>query len=63
MDWQMPWYSALPSVEQLLVGREVGLFHLVCYVRDGDRVFETYWTVSYTHLDVYKRQAARAARV
>jgi predicted dithiol-disulfide oxidoreductase (DUF899 family) len=20
------------------------LFHLVCYVRDGDRVFETYWT-------------------
>jgi predicted dithiol-disulfide oxidoreductase (DUF899 family) len=20
------------------------VFHLVCYVRDGDRVFETYWT-------------------
>jgi hypothetical protein len=20
------------------------LFHLVCYLRDGDRVFETYWT-------------------
>jgi predicted dithiol-disulfide oxidoreductase (DUF899 family) len=20
------------------------MFHLVCYVRDGDRVFETYWT-------------------
>jgi len=29
---------------KLLVGREVGLFHLVCYMRDGDRVFETYWT-------------------
>ena len=28
----------------LLVGREIGLFHLVCYLRDGDRVFETYWT-------------------
>ncbi|HEY1737370.1 MAG TPA: DUF899 family protein [Acidimicrobiia bacterium] len=44
MDWHMPWYSALPSLDQLLVGREVGLFHLVCYLRDGDRVFETYWT-------------------
>ena len=44
MDWQMPWYSALPSLDQLLVGREIGLFHLVSYVRDGDRVFETYWT-------------------
>ncbi len=44
MDWQMPWYSALPSLDQLLVGREVGLFHLLCYVRDGERVFESYWT-------------------
>ena len=26
-------------------GRELGLFHLVSYVRDGDRVFETYWTM------------------
>ncbi|MGV9871064.1 DUF899 family protein, partial [Rhodococcus koreensis] len=24
--------------------REIGLFHLVCYLREGDRVFETYWT-------------------
>lgn len=24
--------------------REVGLFHLVCYLRAGDMVFETYWT-------------------
>ncbi|WP_284747466.1 DUF899 family protein [Amycolatopsis sp. RTGN1] len=44
MDWRMPWYSAQPSLETLLVGREIGLFHLVCYLRDGDRVFETYWT-------------------
>ncbi|WTX00160.1 DUF899 domain-containing protein [Streptomycetaceae bacterium NBC_01309] len=44
MDWGMPWYSAQPSLESLLVGRELGLFHLVCYLRDGDRVFETYWT-------------------
>jgi predicted dithiol-disulfide oxidoreductase (DUF899 family) len=28
----------------LLVGREIGLFHLVCYLRDHDRVYETYWT-------------------
>lgn len=44
MDWDMPWYSAQPSLDALLVGREVGLFNLVCYLRDGDRVFETYWT-------------------
>ncbi len=44
MGWDMPWYSAWDSVDALLVGRQIGLFHLVCYVRDGDRVFETYWT-------------------
>jgi predicted dithiol-disulfide oxidoreductase (DUF899 family) len=44
MGWDMPWYSALPSLETLLVGRTVGMMHLVCYLRDGDRVFETYWT-------------------
>ena len=44
MGWDMPWYSAQPSLDALLVGREIGLFHLVCYLRDGDRVFETYWT-------------------
>jgi predicted dithiol-disulfide oxidoreductase (DUF899 family) len=44
MGWTMPWYSARPSLGQLLVGRETGLFHLTCYLRDGDRVFETYWT-------------------
>src|SRR5919199_1844219 len=27
-----------------LIGRRVNMFYLVCYVRDGDRVFETYWT-------------------
>ncbi|GAA4940969.1 putative dithiol-disulfide oxidoreductase (DUF899 family) [Nonomuraea thailandensis] len=44
MGWDMPWYSAQPSLGELLVGRQIGLMHLVCYVRDGDRVFETYWT-------------------
>jgi predicted dithiol-disulfide oxidoreductase (DUF899 family) len=44
MGWTMPWYSAQPSLEALLPGREFGLFHLVCYVRDGERVYETYWT-------------------
>jgi predicted dithiol-disulfide oxidoreductase (DUF899 family) len=44
MGWDMPWYSAEPSLDALLVGRQVGLFHLVCYLRDADRVFETYWT-------------------
>ena len=45
MGWSMPWYSAQPSLERLLPGRELGLFHLVGYVRDEDRVFETYWTM------------------
>jgi predicted dithiol-disulfide oxidoreductase (DUF899 family) len=44
MGLELPWYSAQPSLDALLVGREIGLFHLVCYLRDGDRVFETYWT-------------------
>jgi Bacterial protein of unknown function (DUF899) len=44
MGWDMPWYSAQPSLDTPLVGREHVLFHLVCYLRDGDRVFETYWT-------------------
>src|SRR5690242_10341603 len=44
MSWDMPWYSAQDSAGALLAGRQVGLFHLVCYLRDGDRVFETYWT-------------------
>jgi predicted dithiol-disulfide oxidoreductase (DUF899 family) len=44
MGWDVPWYSAFPARDQLLAGRELGLFHLVCYLRDGDRVFETYWT-------------------
>lgn len=44
MDWHMPWYSAKDSLDTLLVGRKIGVMHLVCYVRDGDRTFETYWT-------------------
>ena len=43
MGWEMPWYSAQDSLDTLLVGR-VGLFHLVCYLRQGSNVFETYWT-------------------
>jgi predicted dithiol-disulfide oxidoreductase (DUF899 family) len=44
MGWDLPWYSAHGSLDVLLAGRELGLFHLVCYLRDGGRVFETYWT-------------------
>jgi predicted dithiol-disulfide oxidoreductase (DUF899 family) len=44
MGWDMPWYSAHASLDGLLAGREPGSMYLVCYVRDGDRVFETYWT-------------------
>ncbi len=45
MGWDMPWYSAQASLENLLPPpRRPGMMHLVCYLRDGDRVFETYWT-------------------
>jgi predicted dithiol-disulfide oxidoreductase (DUF899 family) len=67
MGWQMPWYSAEDSRATLLVGRQVGMMHIVCYLRQGSRVFETYWTTlrgveamdnSYRLLDltVYGRQ-------
>ncbi|HKU14241.1 MAG TPA: DUF899 family protein [Steroidobacteraceae bacterium] len=45
MGWQMPWYSApRPSLEKLLVGRRIGMMHLICYLRQESQVFETYWT-------------------
>jgi len=67
MGWEMPWYSAQDSLETLLVGRRVGRMHIVCYLRQGSNVFETYWTTirgveamdnSYRLLDltVYGRQ-------
>lgn len=69
MGWSMPWYSAQASLDSLLVGRQIGLFHLMCYLREGDSVFETYWTTrrgveamdaSYALMDltVYGRQEA-----
>jgi predicted dithiol-disulfide oxidoreductase (DUF899 family) len=42
MGWDVPWYSARDSADALLAGRWFGM--QVCYLRDGDRVFETYWT-------------------
>jgi predicted dithiol-disulfide oxidoreductase (DUF899 family) len=67
MGWEMPWYSVQGSAETLLVGRRIGMMHIVCYLRQGSRVFETYWTTrrgveamdnSYRLLDltVYGRQ-------
>jgi predicted dithiol-disulfide oxidoreductase (DUF899 family) len=44
MGWQMPWYSAQDSLDILLVGRDVRRMYIVCYLRQGSRVFETYWT-------------------
>ena len=41
MGWKMPWYSARDSADALLADRWFGM--QVCYLRDGDRVFETYW--------------------
>jgi predicted dithiol-disulfide oxidoreductase (DUF899 family) len=44
MGWEMPWYSAQDSLDTLLVGRRAGMMHLICYLRRGSNVFETYWT-------------------
>jgi predicted dithiol-disulfide oxidoreductase (DUF899 family) len=47
MGWGQPWYSApRSSLETLLVGRRIGRMHIVCYLRQGSKVFETYWTTS-----------------
>lgn len=68
MGWEMPWYSVQgASLATLLDGRKGGTMYLICYLRQGDRVFETYWTTrrgvevmsnSYPLLDltVYGRQ-------
>jgi predicted dithiol-disulfide oxidoreductase (DUF899 family) len=44
MEWEVPWYSAEASLDSLLAGRPSKAGPLICYIRDGDRVFETYWT-------------------
>jgi predicted dithiol-disulfide oxidoreductase (DUF899 family) len=65
LGWEVPWYSAAGSADALLAGRWFGM--QVCYLRRGDRVFETYWSTgraaealapSYALLDmtVYGRQ-------
>lgn len=65
MGWRMPWYSPGDSTGALLAGRWFGM--IVSYLRDGDRVYETYWSTgrgteimapSYGLLDmtVYGRQ-------
>ena len=46
MGWEMPWYSAQDSLDTLLVGRRKGRMHIVCYLRQESKVFETYWTTS-----------------
>jgi predicted dithiol-disulfide oxidoreductase (DUF899 family) len=44
MGWETPWYSAQDSLDTLLVGRQGGTMYIVCYLRQGSNVFETYWT-------------------
>ena len=67
MAWEIPWYSAQGSLDALLIGREAGMMHLICYLCHGEKVFETYWTTrrgveamdySYALMDltVYGRQ-------
>ncbi|MFC5831124.1 DUF899 family protein [Nonomuraea insulae] len=43
MGYTVPWYSVpQESVDRLIAGRYFGI--LACYLRDGEQVYETYWT-------------------
>lgn len=45
MGLDVPWYSVQgDGLELLLAGRATNTMYLISYLRDGDRVFETYWT-------------------
>ena len=44
LDLDMPWYSVEKTAAQLLEGRDWETHHLVCYLRDGGKVYETYYT-------------------
>jgi len=44
MGWTMPWYSAQQSLDTLLMGRVHNRMHIICYLRKGNAVYETYWT-------------------
>jgi predicted dithiol-disulfide oxidoreductase (DUF899 family) len=44
MGYDVPWYSVAESADILRAGRPLNLFMLVSYLRQGDKVFETYWT-------------------
>lgn len=67
MGYAFPWYSARDADPALVAGRGYGF--IACYLRDGDQVYETYWSAgrgvealmtSYHALDltVYGRQEA-----
>ncbi|WP_027345940.1 DUF899 family protein [Hamadaea tsunoensis] len=42
MRYEFPWYSAYGSDPALAAGRDFGF--IACYLRDGEDVYETYWT-------------------
>src|SRR5260370_34670083 len=43
MGWTVPWYSVpQDAVDRLVANRHFGI--LVTYLRDDDKVYETYWT-------------------
>jgi predicted dithiol-disulfide oxidoreductase (DUF899 family) len=44
MGFEMPWYSVKNSLNTLLAGRKHNTMYLICYLRQGSKVFETYWT-------------------
>jgi predicted dithiol-disulfide oxidoreductase (DUF899 family) len=60
MEWGMPRYSVpSTSVDALIAGRHFGM--RVCYLRDDDRVFETYWTTARAQAGLPQMMSTRAA--
>ena len=44
MGWEQAWYSVEGALDALLGARRHNKMYLVGYLRQGDRVFETWWT-------------------
>jgi predicted dithiol-disulfide oxidoreductase (DUF899 family) len=44
MGWEQPWYSVEGALDALLGERRHNMMHLVSYLRQGERVFESWWT-------------------
>ena len=63
IGYQSPWYKEYPLIENYFARLNKALRRGTPHVRLGViHPIESYWPVSYTHLDVYKRQPETATQ-